>query len=176
MEFLPDALLAHLVENIIPEQSKHILPSEPTMNLPSLKHTPQLGTQTTDVALLEERYEMERDDAVAKVVKLCKQMENDGATDCHKKMQPKVSPAVDNALIGSEIELLFSCEEPDRSTIDQWCQGIVAVVKTRNRVHIQWSESTLHEGDISITEEVLMKSKWNKPALVGWRYSSDSLT
>ncbi len=38
------------------------------------------------------------------------------------------------------------------------CQGIVVAVKTRNRVHIQWSESTLHEGDISITEEVLMKS------------------
>ncbi len=81
---MPDALLAHLVDNIIPQQSKRRLPSEPTMDLPSLKHTPQLGTQTTDVALLEERYEMERDDAVAKAVKLCKEMENDGATDCHE--------------------------------------------------------------------------------------------
>ena len=47
---------------------------------------------------------MKRDNAVAKVVKLCEQMENDGAADCHEKLQPKVSPAVDEAPIESEIE------------------------------------------------------------------------
>ena len=54
VEIWPEALLAHLVDNIIPQQSKHRLPSEPTINLPSCKHMTQLGTQTTDIALLEE--------------------------------------------------------------------------------------------------------------------------
>ena len=98
------------------------------MNLPSPKHAPQFGNQTIDVALLEEQYEMERDDAIAKVVKLCKQMENDGATDCHKKLQPKVSPVVDNSLIGSEIELLYSC---DYLTEVQLISGV--------RVLLRWS-------------------------------------
>ena len=75
VEFLPDALLAHLVNNIVPQQSKHRLPSNTTIKLPSRNHMPQLGTQLTNVALLEEQYEIERDDAVAKAVELCKQTE-----------------------------------------------------------------------------------------------------
>ncbi len=80
-----------------------------SMNLPSHKHTTQLGTQTRDVAQLEEQYEIERDDVFAKAVKIHEQMENDGATDHHEKLQPKVRHAIDEALIGSEIELLYSC-------------------------------------------------------------------
>ena len=95
---------------------------------------PWLGTQTTDEGLLEEQYKMERG-CSCKGSQLHEQMENDGATDRHKKLQPKVSHSVDEALIGSEIELLYSYEEPDGSTIDQWCQGFVVVVKTQNRVH-----------------------------------------
>ena len=106
VEFSPEELLTHLVDKIIPQQSKRRLPSEPTMNLPSRKYTPQLGTQTSDVAKLEERYEKERDIAVAEAITLREQKENDGTTDHHEKLQPTVSPAVDEALIGSEIELL----------------------------------------------------------------------
>ncbi len=58
VEIWPEALLAHLVDNIIPQQTKLRLPSVRTMNLPSHKHTLQLGTQTTGDALLEERYEI----------------------------------------------------------------------------------------------------------------------
>ena len=176
VEFSPEHLLSHLMDKIIPEQNKRQLPIEPTMNLPSRKHLPQLGTQTLDVAKLEERYESERETAVAEAIKLREQMENEGATDRHERLQPSVSPAVNEDLIGSEIEILYSYKEPDGSAVDQWCQGIVVAIKTRNRVHIQWRESTLREGDLSITEEVLMKSKWNKHVLGGWRYSLDSLT
>ena len=41
-------------------------------------------------------------------------------------------------------------------------------MKTRNRVRIQWNEDCLREGDLPISEEVLMKSKYYKHAEGGW--------
>jgi len=55
--------------------------------------------------------------------------------------------------------------------VAQWCQGFVVAVKTRNRVHIQWNADCLREGGIPISEEVLMKSKYNRHVEGGWRMS-----
>ena len=65
-------------------------------------------------------------------------------------------------MINAEIEILYSYVELDGSTKNMWCQGKVVAVRTRNQIHIEWDASTLHEGDESITEEVLLKSKYNK--------------
>ena len=61
---------------------------------------------------------------------------------------------------------LYSYEEPDGSTIKIWCQGEVVAVRTKNRVHIEWDASTLREGE-PITEETLLKSKYNKHVIGG---------
>ncbi len=52
-----------------------------------------------------------------------------------------------------------------------WCQGTVMAVKKNSKVHIKWDISTLREGDKAITEETLLKSKYNKHVLGGCRYS-----
>jgi hypothetical protein len=74
-------------------------------------------------------------------------------------------------LIDAEIEILYSYTEPDGSTKNMWCQGKVVAVRTRNRIHIECDASILCEGDEPITEEVLLKSKYNKHVIGGWRYS-----
>ena len=66
---------------------------------------------------------------------------------------------------------MYSYDELDGSTTKMWCQGEVVAVRTRNRVHIQWDTSTLRDGDESITEETLLKTKYNKHVIGGWRYS-----
>ncbi len=66
---------------------------------------------------------------------------------------------------------LYSYDEPDGSTKNMWCQGVVVAVRTRNRIHIEWDTSTLRDDDQPITEETLMKSKYNKHVIGGWRYS-----
>ena len=66
---------------------------------------------------------------------------------------------------------MYSYDEPDGSTLNMWCQGEVVAVRTKNRVHIEWDASTLREGDEPITEETLLKSKYNKHVIGGWRYS-----
>ena len=58
-----ETLLKHLVEVIIPKQQKRKVPDEPKMELPSCKLTPQLGTKTVDVELLDICYENEKKNA-----------------------------------------------------------------------------------------------------------------
>jgi hypothetical protein len=89
---------------------------------------------------------------------------------------PLLQPArleVDEDFIGAEIEILYSYEEPDGSTTKMWCQGEVVAVRTKNRVHIEWDASTLREGDEPITEETLLKSKYNNHVILGWRFSKE---
>jgi hypothetical protein len=168
----PETLLKHLVEVIIPEQQKREVPDEPKMELPSRKLTPQLGTKTPDVEALEIRYENEKKNAVVEAVRMREELEAQGIADRHEMLQPQ-RPQVDENLIGVEIEQLWMFVEEDGTTVAQWCQGIVVGVKTRNKVHIKWNENCLREGDAPVTEEALMKSKYNKHVEGGWRISLD---
>ena len=99
-------------------------------------------------------------------------LEADGIVDRHERMQPP-RPEVEENMIGLEVEQLWIFEEEDGSKVSQWCQGLVVAVKTRGKVHIQWNEDCLRQGDQPITEEVLMKSKFNKHVEGGWRMSLD---
>jgi hypothetical protein len=129
-----------------------------------------LGTRTADVDRLDERYENAKDKAIKEAVAMRDKLEDEGIIDRHERLQP-ARPEVDEDLIGAEIEILYSYDELDGSTTKMWCQGEVVAVRTRNRVHIQWDTSTLRDGDESITEETLLKTKYNKHVIGGWRYS-----
>jgi hypothetical protein len=122
------------------------------MDLPARKYTPQLGTRTSDVDRLDERYEDAKDKAIVEAVAMRNKLQDEGVIDRHEKLQP-ARPEVDEDLIGAEIEILYSYDEPDRSTLNMWCQGEVVAVRTKNRVYIEWDASTLREGDEPITEE-----------------------
>ena len=58
-------------------------------------------------------------------------MEEQGITDRHERMQP-MRPAVNENLVGQDIEQLWMFDEEDGTTILQWCQGIfVAMLPLR---------------------------------------------
>jgi hypothetical protein len=121
---------------------------------------------------LDQLHENKKQEAIKEAVDMQNQMEDDGIIDRHEHLQP-AQPEVDDDLINAEIEILYSYSyvEPDGSTKNMWCQGKVVAVRTRNQIHIEWDASTLREGDEPITEEVLLKSKYNKHVIGGWRYS-----
>ncbi len=169
-EFSPDELFVHLIRKIIPEQLKRGIPDQPTMELPSRKETPQLGTKTADVENLEGRYEAEKVSAIEAAEKLREQLETEGAIDRYEKLQPS-RPEVDEQLIGLEIEQLWIYEEEDGEKVPQWSQGVVEAIKNRSKVNIQWNKNCLRNGDLPITEEALMRSKYNKHVEGGWRMS-----
>jgi hypothetical protein len=124
-------LFKHLVEKLIPEQSKRGIPDSATIDLPARKVTPQLGARTADLDALDQRYENEKKKAIEEAVAMRNQMENDGIIDRHEKLQP-ARPEVDEDLIDAEIEILYSYVEPDGSSKNMWCQGKVLAVRTRN--------------------------------------------
>ncbi len=72
------------------------------------------------------------------------------------------------------MEILYAYDEPDGGVKNMWCQCVIVTVPTRNRVHVEWDASTLCDGDEPITEEILLKSKYNKHVIGGWRYSLES--
>ena len=103
-------------------------------------------------------------------------MEISGKVDRYEKLQPLERPEVDASFVGVEIEQLWIHTEEDGTEVHQWCQGKVVAVKNGNKVHIEWHKKHLREGDPSITEEKLMKSKWNKHVEESWRMNPDYLS
>ncbi len=112
----PETLLKRLVEVIIPEQQKRKVPDEPKMELPSCKLTPQLGTKTADVELLEICYENEKKNAVVEAIQMRDTLKAQGIADRHEILQPQRSQ-IDENLIGVEIEQLWMFVEEDGTTV-----------------------------------------------------------
>ena len=114
-----------------------------------------------NVKELDDHYKNEKEAAIESAIQLRESLEADGLVHRHEQMQlPR--PEVNEEIIVLEIEQLWMFEEANDSKVPQWCQGLVVTVKTRSGVHTQWNDNCLHEGDLQITEEVLMKSKYNK--------------
>ncbi len=88
VEYHPEDLFRHLIQKIIPEQTKRGIPEKPNMELPSRKATPQLGTLTSDVEALEHHYENDKEVVIKEAVKLRETLEAGGVTDRHEKLQP----------------------------------------------------------------------------------------
>ena len=42
-------------------------------------------------------------------------------------------------------------------------------VKKNSKVHIEWDKSCVRDGDPKITQERLLKTKWNKYVEEAWR-------
>ena len=135
----------------------------------SKKVTPQLSTRTADVDRLDERYENVKDKTIAEAVTMREKLEDEGVIDRHEKLQP-ARPEVDEDLIGADIEILHSYVELHGRNKHMWCQGVNVAVLTWNKIH-EWDVSTLHDGDESITEEVLFKTRYNQHVIGGCRYS-----
>ena len=86
---------------------------------------------------------MLKDKAVEEVMKLREELEEQGMTDRHEIQPPR--PDVEEKLVDVEMEMLFSYDEPDRTSSNMWCQGTVVGVKKNDKVHIKWDGSTLRE-------------------------------
>ena len=82
-------------------------------------------------------------------------------------------PPVDASLIDARIEQLWNYTEEDGTVVPQWCQGVVVAVKKQDKVHIEWDDACIHNGDQKITEERLLKTKWNKQVKGAWRWNLD---
>ncbi len=93
------------------------------------------------------------------------QRENSGFGDQLMEMQ-QTSWAVDKICMGSfKIDMCFSYYGDEDGGILQWCQGtVVRVLKGENNfviLEIKCDKECLREGDREITQDKLMRLKWN---------------
>lgn len=167
-EYLRD----YLIKSIIPEQKKRDVPEVPPVTLPSRAIRCQLGTRSADVDDLEKYRDDERVEIIDGGKKLRDTLEQEGVSDRYEKMQG-TKPPVDASLIGARIEQLWNYTEEDGTVVPQWCQGVVVAVKKQDKVHIEWDDACFHIGDQKITEERLLKTKWNKQVEGAWRWNLD---
>jgi hypothetical protein len=90
--------------------------------------------------------------------------ENSGFGDKLMEMQ-QTSWAIDKVRKGSfRIDMCFSYGDEDGNIL-QWCQGTVIKVlneeKTFVTIQINWDKECLKEVDREISQDKLMRSKWN---------------
>ena len=76
---------------------------------------------------------------------------------------------MDEKLIGVELEILYSYDEPDGSTKKMWCQGIVVA-----ELGMGFTSNGTQVPSVMVMSLLLrrlQKSKYNKHVIGGWRYS-----
>ena len=154
MPFSAEELFEHLVENIILQQVVHKrgIP-EPLIELSSWK-------QSADIDRLDDWYKIEKEVAITFAEQLREDWDIDEKT-CRYKKEPPI-PEVDSNLVDAKLEQLWVFTEPDGTEKFILCKGVVVVVKKRSIVHMEWDKDNLCDGDISITQETSLKSKYNK--------------
>jgi hypothetical protein len=168
VDYTPEFLRDYLIETIIPEQRKRGIPNAPTVNIPTRGDRNKLGTKSLDVQDLQERREKERQAIQDGGEGMRDNMEAEGTVDRYEQFQGPM-PTVDETFVGAKIEQLWDFTEKGGTVVQQWCQGVVVAVKKNSKVHIEWDKSCVRDGDPKITQERLLKTKWNKHVEEAWR-------
>ena len=117
---------------------------------------------------LDRRKAAKKEDFIRAATQMRDNLDDDKVTDRYEKLQGP-QRCVDETLLGDRIEILFELTEPDGSIVMQWCQGVVVGIKKGDKVHIEWNKECLRDGELAVTEEKLLKSKWNKHVEKAWR-------
>ena len=116
-----------------------------------------------DIFTLDKRHKDEHAVFVLDATALRYQQEKDGITDKNQKKQTKNPPTIDVTFIGTRIEQFWEFTEPNGTKKLIWCKGtVVAVNNNNNKVRIKWEKEYYRSGDLEISEEALLKTKWNK--------------
>ena len=169
-EFSASDLRDKLINNIIAEEANRKIPATPPVELPSRKKMHQLGTRSKDVVMLDNNRDVEKESFVEGAIELRDELVDEGFIDPHEKMQ-RDRPEVDENLINQRMEQLWNFNEEDGTVVPTWCQGVVVGVKKRGKVIIKWDAKYLRSGDNDTTQEMFMKSKYNKHVEQGWRFA-----
>ena len=73
------------------------------IELPSCGNRSMLGTKAKDINALDDMYETEKEQFVVDAEKLREELEMEGKTDRHERMQPTTMPDIDENFVGAKI-------------------------------------------------------------------------
>jgi hypothetical protein len=163
-QYLPAELLKHLCDVVIPLQDTEDVPELPPINLPQHSVNYTMGTKSADLLALYNSAHDKEDSIRLKAMIERDRLENSGFGDQLTELQ-QTSWAIEKIRAGSfKLDMCFMYND-DSNDILQWCQGtITRIVKEKNNcvwVDVEWDKECLKQGDVNMTTERLMKSKWN---------------
>lgn len=167
--------LAKHLQMIIKKEKSLEVPNEPPINMPDRMKLPVLGTQTSIVASLDEKYNANESEMKAKARKMRLERESKGEGSMHSQLQPFSRPDLED-LIGKRIDVLCSVEMNDSTKALKWCQGEVLSIVNENTVEVKWDPAPDIEGyeESTVEQQVLQPGKWNKDKKDGsWRMDVD---
>jgi hypothetical protein len=87
--------LAKHLQMIIKKEKQLMIPSEPPINLPQRMDLPVLGTLTSNVASLDEKYKSQESELKAKAKKMRLERESKGSTTWQKVDIPPMKNSID---------------------------------------------------------------------------------
>ena len=169
--------LAKHLTYIVREEKKLTVPDEPPLIAPQRVSLGVLGTQSSQVSALDEKYLSNESDIRQKAEQTRRERENRGEGSMHSQLQPFSRPDL-NDLIDRRIDVLYEVELEDSTKDLRWCQGKVVSVIDDKHVQVDWDWDPApdiagsEEGGLSPAR--LLPSKWNKDGVNGaWRLDVD---
>jgi hypothetical protein len=167
--------LAKHLQMIIKKEKSLVVPNKPPLIAPTRISLPVLGTQSSQVAALDEKYLSNESDIRRKAEQTRRERENRGEGSMHSQLQPFSRPELKD-LVQRRIDVLYAVELEDSTNGLRWCQGKVISVIDDKKVRVDWDPAPDIAGSEAggIGEARLLPSKWNKDNIVGaWRLDVD---
>ena len=157
---------------MIRNEAARAMPEIAPLNLPKRKWLPSLGTTAPDAALMDDAQMSKEDSFRERAIRLRDDREDNGVGDGCGLIQPWVAPDVDDTLVGARLEVCFECNLDDGGQELRWCVGKVMSVKNEKKVLMKWMANKEHGEEATISNQRLLKTKWNpldKHTSGGWR-------
>ena len=121
--------LANHLRKIIVKEKNHEVPSEPPFNLPQRPSLAVLGTLTSDVSSLDQKYASDVLELKQSADKTRHERESRGQGSMYSQLQPFSRPDV-SELVGKRIDVLVSVDIDPLTKSLRWCQGeVIGVIE-----------------------------------------------
>jgi hypothetical protein len=149
---------------VIPLQDVNKVPDQAPIKLPTRPDNYTLETKSADLLGLDDAVLAKEERMKLNAMLEQDRRENSGFGNQLMEMQ-QTSWAINKVRKGSfRIDMCFSYGDKDGNIL-QWCQGtVIKVLKEENTfvtIQIKWDKECLKEGDREISQDKLMRSKWN---------------
>jgi hypothetical protein len=134
---------------VIKKEKHEDILTELPIKMPQRMSFPALGTLTSQVASLDEKYKANESELKAKAIKMGLERESKGEGSMHSQLQPFSRPDIED-LIGKRIDVLCSVELDDNAqALKCWCQGKVLSVIADNKVEVEWAVKRVRRTSIT---------------------------
>ena len=173
-------LATHLKENIMPQEQKREIPTQPPLLAPKRKKLAVLGTLSANVKRLDATSREKAEEIRETAERLRDERELEGIGDRYGEMQPLVCPELNEDLLERRLEICEAHGEGEQQQL-LWHSGIVEAIlkRPKDTILFRFDDDALDEGEEPLQQIKLVKTFWNKTKHTvggkGWRLAKEEI-